>query len=129
MGIIEAMRYALQVEFLDFRERGLYCQLFIEENVAKDGKPDWRRVKSTSPQPANLRLCLGLLTDIGKFHEIPEYELVGLTIQLETAFRTKAEEERKKIITADPLTTALVEATPRIIAACEEYVADMKRRR
>jgi hypothetical protein len=93
--------YTLQVEFLRLGEHGLFCQMFV-------GKRDGTKVASTPPQPAVLEVCLELLSDMAKFHEIPEHERIGLAIQLETLFRQYAEEGRKRVVVTDPLTTEIV---------------------
>lgn len=90
MGEIILPEHTLQVEFLDYGKHGPFCQMFI-------GKRDGTKVANTPPQPADLRLCLDLLGDMAAFYKIPEYELISLAIQLETAFTQRIEKERKRI--------------------------------
>ena len=118
MGKILIPSYSLQVEFLNYGKHGLHYQMFIRKGED--------RVASTPPQPANLALCLELLADIAKVREIPDDERIGLGIQLETAFRQRAEEDRKKVVLATPIEQLAIGVTSDVITALQECVSRKK---
>lgn len=124
MSIILTPDYSLQVEFMDYGEHGLHCQLFIRKGEAN--------VRNTPPQPAILPVCLELLRDIAKVHEIPEDELAGLEIELQTAFRRHTAEERTKIVLATPADRAAINLVspvlPDIIATLNKLMRRFARK-
>ncbi|MFH2136628.1 MAG: hypothetical protein ABII19_03315, partial [Patescibacteria group bacterium] len=74
----------------------------------------------------NLAVCRELLDSIGLLHEIPEAEMPGLRILLETAFKRRAEGDRKKIVTADPFETAVVNISSRVLTAVQDCMTPKK---
>jgi hypothetical protein len=95
MGI--KLSYTLEVDWCN----GLpICFLVLK----KDGVV----VASTPPQPMDKKFCMDTLDAIAVLREIPVDERAGLVIQLESAFRTHAEAERRRVVGATPVDELMV---------------------
>ncbi len=78
-------------------------------------------VIATAPTlPANKKFCLTALNYLAKVEQIPKAELIGLRIQLEQAFRERAEASRPRLDMPDLFTDVLIDVALADIAAVEE---------
>lgn len=108
MGI-ELLTYTIEVLFCGC---GCECTAILR----KSGK----EVAALGPMPVDFAFCMNHADAMLVLRDVPEDEQIGLKVQLESAFKARAEFLRKQIVAPSPLATAVISATPAILESCRK---------